>query len=182
MGLFLNVINPAFLSPVLKSLSDVYGFSKQLEVINRVEDWTNGIFHYEVKAILISKSTGQIESEGIGSCNNKERKYKNSDPFTIVNTILKMAKKRAFIDAVLSATRSSAFFTQDIEDQDESLSKPITNRQLSEIYTIVSRKKIPVEVMKSEIVSRFKVSESKLLNDKQAKELIVYLNNYRIGE
>jgi ribosomal protein S27AE len=32
------------------------------------------------------------------------------------NTILKMAKKRAKVDAVLSATRSSGLFTQDIED------------------------------------------------------------------
>jgi hypothetical protein len=32
------------------------------------------------------------------------------------NTILKMAKKRAKIDATLSATRSSGVFTQDIED------------------------------------------------------------------
>jgi hypothetical protein len=34
------------------------------------------------------------------------------------NTILKMAKKRALVDAVLSATRSSAIFTQDVEDMD----------------------------------------------------------------
>lgn len=32
------------------------------------------------------------------------------------NTFLKMAKKRSLIDAVLSATRSSALFTQDVED------------------------------------------------------------------
>jgi len=35
------------------------------------------------------------------------------------NTLLKMAKKRALIDAVLSATRSSALFTQDIEDLED---------------------------------------------------------------
>lgn len=33
-----------------------------------------------------------------------------------VNTILKMAKKRAYIDATLSATRTSGMFTQDMED------------------------------------------------------------------
>ena len=35
---------------------------------------------------------------------------------TLKNTILKMAKKRAKIDATLSATRSSGVFTQDLED------------------------------------------------------------------
>jgi hypothetical protein len=32
------------------------------------------------------------------------------------NTILKMAKKRAYIDAILSATAASDIFTQDLED------------------------------------------------------------------
>lgn len=40
----------------------------------------------------------------------------NDDIPTLKNTILKMAKKRAKIDATLSATRSSGIFTQDIED------------------------------------------------------------------
>ena len=40
----------------------------------------------------------------------------NDDIATIKNTILKMAKKRAKIDATLGATRSSGIFTQDIED------------------------------------------------------------------
>ena len=40
----------------------------------------------------------------------------NDDIATIKNTILKMAKKRAKIDATLGATRSSGIFTQDMED------------------------------------------------------------------
>ena len=44
------------------------------------------------------------------------QRIENDEPFTLVNTLLKMAKKRALVDAVLSATRSSGIFTQDIED------------------------------------------------------------------
>lgn len=40
----------------------------------------------------------------------------NEDVADLKNTILKMAKKRAKVDATLSATRSSGVFTQDIED------------------------------------------------------------------
>ena len=40
----------------------------------------------------------------------------NDDPWTLWNTVLKMAKKRALVDAALSATRSSGMFTQDVED------------------------------------------------------------------
>ena len=45
-------------------------------------------------------------------------RVQNEDIADIKNTILKMAKKRAKIDAVLSATRSSGLFTQDVEDWD----------------------------------------------------------------
>ena len=40
----------------------------------------------------------------------------NDDIFSQVNTLQKMAKKRSFLDATLSACRLSAIFTQDIED------------------------------------------------------------------
>jgi len=42
----------------------------------------------------------------------------NDDPFSIVNTIEKMAKKRAMVDAALSVGRLSELFTQDLEDLD----------------------------------------------------------------
>lgn len=48
--------------------------------------------------------------------NQPSGKVQNEDIATLKNTILKMAKKRAKVDAVLSATRSSGLFTQDIED------------------------------------------------------------------
>jgi len=48
----------------------------------------------------------------------KFRRYRidNDDIYSQVNTILKMAKKRALVDAALSAGRLSDVFTQDIED------------------------------------------------------------------
>lgn len=39
-------------------------------------------------------------------------RIENDDPFTLWNTVTKMAKKRALVDATLSATRSSGLFTQ----------------------------------------------------------------------
>lgn len=40
----------------------------------------------------------------------------NEDPFSIVNTIQKMAAKRSYVHAIISATRSAGVFTQDVED------------------------------------------------------------------
>lgn len=45
----------------------------------------------------------------------KQYAVMNDDEF-IANTVLKMAKKRAFVDAILNATGMSAMFTQDMED------------------------------------------------------------------
>lgn len=55
-------------------------------------------------------------------------RLENEDIYSQVNTILKMAKKRALVDAALSAGRLSDVFTQDIEDifdivKDESTEK-----------------------------------------------------------
>lgn len=65
-----------------------------------------------------------IESQQVG-------KIENDDSFSLVNTILKMAKKRALVDAVLSATRSSGLFTQDMED-----GAPSVDGQYREVHTI----------------------------------------------
>ena len=43
-------------------------------------------------------------------------KVENDNPADYYNTVLKMAKKRALVDAVLTATAASDIFTQDLED------------------------------------------------------------------
>jgi len=42
----------------------------------------------------------------------------NPNPQDLGNTILKMAKKRAFVDAILTVTGASRIFTQDVEDME----------------------------------------------------------------
>ncbi|MDD4112527.1 MAG: hypothetical protein PHC56_05790 [Herbinix sp.] len=115
-GFIPNCPKPTLFKAGAEKLCDVYGFSKIIDIINRIEDFDKGLFHYEIKITLVNKRTGIIEAEGVGCCNNKEKKYINQDPFSISNTILKMAKKRALVDAVLSATRTSGIFSQDLEN------------------------------------------------------------------
>lgn len=106
---------PMLLKAGAEKLCDIYGFSKQIEITQRVNDWDKGIFYFEIKAILINKKTGVIESEGVGCCTNKEKKFAGQDAFSVINSVLKMAKKRAIVDATLAATRSSGIFGQDLE-------------------------------------------------------------------
>ncbi len=48
----------------------------------------------------------------------------NDDLYTLHNTVLKMSKKRALVDAVLTATHSSGLFAQDLEDHRERPERP----------------------------------------------------------
>lgn len=100
-----------------------------------------------------------------------------------------MAKKRAFVDAVLSATRSSGIFTQDIEDLDddntvivpkknkvnkakETIVKQITKQQLTQIILTLNKNRIPIEYAKEIMKERYKVNESTNLTSEQADEFI----------
>jgi hypothetical protein len=48
----------------------------------------------------------------------------NQDPADQYNTVLKMAKKRALVDAVLTATAASDIFAQDLEDLEAQIDEP----------------------------------------------------------
>src|SRR6185312_3728094 len=58
------------------------------------------------RRIKFSKYQGRVE----------KKKQVRTNPADVGNTILKMAKKRAQVDAVITATAASDIFTQDIED------------------------------------------------------------------
>ena len=179
-----------------EKLTDIFGLSKHFEVINRIEDWDKKIFHFEVKAVLINKRTGLIEAEGLGSCCNKENKYVKQDGFNIINTLLKMAKKRAFIDAVLSATRSSCIFTQDIEDirdnNKESNGQPtgttpvsstvdnlVSKEMTKKIFSQIKASYISLDYAKMLMMKRYNVQDSKYLTETQAYDFIEHLKSYK---
>jgi hypothetical protein len=54
------------------------------------------------------------------------RQCKTENPADLVNTIQKMAQKRALIAATLLAVNASEFFTQDLEDMDEAVANRST--------------------------------------------------------
>lgn len=56
-----------------------------------------------------------LTSRTVGRNNSTQYRLENDDPWSLWNTVLKMAKKRALVDVTLSATRSSGLFTQDAE-------------------------------------------------------------------
>ena len=69
----------------------------------------------------------EIEAQQIG-------RVENDDIYSQVNTILKMAKKRALVDAALSAGRLSDIFTQDTEDTGHAVMKEQPEQKLKQDF------------------------------------------------
>lgn len=135
---------PTLLKPGGEKICMLFGLNPEYEFLQTIEDYDKEFFSYNIRCTLFRN--GQPVAQGVGSCNSKEKKYRyinvdkipenyvgqseeftdkygrvkykinNPDICSLVNTILKMAKKRAFIDAVLQVASLSEVFTQDIED------------------------------------------------------------------
>jgi len=73
------------------------------------------VFESELPANL---DKSQFKVRTVNTKHGRARMYRieNDDIWTLANTLTKMAKKRALVDAVLSATRLSGVLTQDLED------------------------------------------------------------------
>lgn len=135
---------PTLLKPGGEKICMLFGLNPEYEFLQTTEDYDKEFFSYNIRCTLFRN--GQPVAQGVGSCNSKEKKYRyinvdkipenyvgqseeftdkygrvkykinNPDICSLVNTILKMAKKRAFVDAVLQVASLSEVFTQDIED------------------------------------------------------------------
>jgi len=97
----------------------------------------NGHREYDVTCSMYGPD-GELLGQGVGSATTMEKKYRyrwegkgenrqrieNEDIADVHNTVLKMAKKRAHVDATLTVTGAADIFTQDlIDDEDEPKTK-----------------------------------------------------------
>jgi hypothetical protein len=149
-GVISGTSKPTLLKPGAEKILMLLGLTSEYEIVDKIEDYDKGVFAYTIKCVLLR--SGIKITEGVGSCNSKEDKYRwrwvkegdlpegtyiddlktkdngygktlyrieNDEIFSQANTILKMAKKRAQIDATLTVGALSQIFTQDIEDMSQ---------------------------------------------------------------
>lgn len=114
-GIVPHTSKPTLLKPGAEKILNFLGLIARTEVVNRIEDTGAGYFAYECKVFVIDRD-GVVRGEGVGITNSKEGKYAKTTGFAVQNTVLKMAKKRALVDAVLNVGAISGRFTQDVED------------------------------------------------------------------
>lgn len=110
---------PTLLKAGAEHLAQIFKFRTMSEIVNRVEMLEKSFVLYEFKTTVYN-AKGEIVTIGFGSCNTLERKYQKQGLAAALNTVIKMARKRSFVDAILSATSASRIFTQDIEELRES--------------------------------------------------------------
>jgi hypothetical protein len=91
------------------------------------------VYRYRVIVSLVSQG-GVYLGDGVGEATSLEHKWHDKKDGSVVNapdvcnTILKMAKKRALVDAVLTVLGASDIFTQDVEDMEpeKTVAKPVS--------------------------------------------------------
>lgn len=113
---FYGSTKPSLLKPGAEKILMLLGLSSEYEIIEKIQNYEEGFFAYTVRCVLTR--AGQTITQGLGHCNSKEKKYDSDkqDKYMLGNTCLKMAKKRAQVDATLTVSSLSDIFTQDAED------------------------------------------------------------------
>lgn len=113
---FYGSSRPSLLKAGAEKILMLLGISSEYEIMDKIQDYEEGFFAYSIKCVLTKNE--RIVTEGMGHCNSKEKKYTGAkqDVYMLGNTCLKMAKKRALVDATLTVASLSDIFTQDLED------------------------------------------------------------------
>lgn len=110
-----------------------FGFSSQSIIC--AEKRYRGNVTYTMETRIFSG--GNMIANGFGTCSTSELPQENQDMSKRMNSAIKMAKKRSFVDAVLTATASSWLFTQDIGDMN--VEKPMTPNQERYIRSLMDQ-------------------------------------------
>lgn len=123
---------------LLKPGADLLAMTFRLVPEFRVETTNLPNDHREFAVTCSMRSPdGALLGQGVGSASTMEKKYRyrkdgsgnrieNEDIADVFNTVLKIAKKRAHIDATLTVTGAADIFTQDLIDEDDPPRKPVT--------------------------------------------------------
>jgi len=94
----------------------------EMTIIKDGEERTvhKSFFFYNVKCELVkvaNNGTEYVFSSGYGSANTSEKRNGWNSPYDSANATLKMAQKRALVQAALSVSGLSSLFSQDIENE-----------------------------------------------------------------
>ena len=177
---------PSLYKSGAEKLTRLFNLAAEFQIVKMVEE--EGFIEYIFKCTLKTPE-GFVVGEGYGAANSREKKHWKSDPWANQNTILKMAKKRAHVDAVLTGLGASNVFTQDIEDYEEEEhhtyhlnSEKATEAQLRKIHVLIKDYAKEVgkdpEEIKEAIKRKHGVEHINELTKEEASAVIEHLERY----
>lgn len=123
-GVIPGTPKPCLFKPGAEKLAQLFGLG--IRIVHRDKEidlhHNFAMFSYTAEAYHIR--SGNIVAQCEGSTNSHEKKWKmrgNSEtPIgDLMNTLMKMAQKRAYVGVVIQATGASDFYTQDVETADD---------------------------------------------------------------
>lgn len=137
-GVIPGTAKSSLFKPGAEKLARLFGLGARFLLIDKTLDGDRNFALFNYKCEVFHLKSGSVIAECEGTCNSQEKKYKErtsyvwnekarkklpekeSTPvFDILNTLQKMAQKRAYVGAVILATGASDFFTQDIDDVED---------------------------------------------------------------
>lgn len=182
---------PSLYKSGAEKLTRLFNLIPSFEVLEAIE--RDDFIMYKFKCTLTTKS-GQVIGEGYGACNSREKEGWNRNPWQFQNNILKMAKKRAHVDAVLTGLGASNVFTQDLEDMEENgvderaretkeqvKDSGVTQQQLKYIYGLLDKVAKLTESargeLEKEVKEKFNVDKFDNITKAQAASIIGHLKH-----
>lgn len=132
-GIIPGVRKKSLFQPGAQKLARLLNLSCKKECTHRFVDFEQNVIVYSYKASVFKGE--QLISECEASCTTAEAKYsrvsKEKGVGDLLNTIQKMAQKRAFVGAIIEAVAGSMEFTQDIESAEDARDIGIPNRAVA---------------------------------------------------
>lgn len=133
------------LKPGAEKLANLFKLGSRIIAMEKEIDRPNNYAMFTYTVEIFHMPTGRAVTQCQGSCNSLEKKYrertiweggrphKEETPIAdIMNTLMRMAQKRAYVGAVIIATGASDFFSSELEDLPQRQTGPSGPSDISE--------------------------------------------------
>ena len=113
--------SPSLYKSGAEKVAMAYGLMQRFTVESAMEVIDpEPFFYYRVRCDLVKVANNGVEyifCSGEGSANTREKRNGRNDAYNSANSTLKMAQKRALVQAALAVSGLSSMFTQDMENE-----------------------------------------------------------------
>lgn len=149
-GVIPKTKRPSLYKAGAENICMLYGLMQRYHIESKIEraDEKNPFFFYSIRCDLVKigpEGREYVFANGMGSANTAEKRNGYNGPYDAANNALKMAKKRALVDAALAVSGLSSMFSQDMENEEfldeakniydsQDENKPISSKQIQRIY------------------------------------------------